>query len=180
MAKPAWSLEARTGTLRNFQDLKIFACEGLICIIDERPQYHGECRVVTPHEFAQRVDAAGTPYRQQTRGDLPKWKRKEHDKQLAELQGCLDAIKEAKAQGDPSDPAVQAWWQRHRRNSTIKFSSGTSAAGYPTLPPLPMGVGVSILGGEATNSPTKLFDILDHSPVHTPPRRRNSLIIPRT
>ncbi len=140
MSKPAWTNGGRTGQARKFQNLVIFACEGLICIIDERPHLEGECTIVTPSDMEVRITAADTPYRGQKRIDLPKWQRQEWDEIKRGCQDLTECIKEARGMGDPSDPAVQAWWSRHRRNSTIRgVSAGNDPAGYPALPIVPLG-----------------------------------------
>jgi hypothetical protein len=50
----------------------------------------------------------------------------------------LDAVREAKAMGDPSDPAVQEYWAKHHKRPTVSIGSG-SKSGYPELPPMPKG-----------------------------------------
>lgn len=140
--KPAWSVGARSGPMREYGQLRIFACEGLICIVDERPgKEEGKHTMVTPAEIEERVKALNIPYRGQGRIDVPKAQRQRFDERLRGSQNCMECIKEAKAMGDPSDPAVQAYWRRHKSNSTVvvKFSAGSDPAGYPALPPLKLG-----------------------------------------
>lgn len=182
-AKPAWSQSGRTGPVRKFQNLVVFACEGLIAVCDERPQYEGEFVVVTPEDMRQRINACDQPYRNQTRSELPKWQQQEYD---AIKRGCAaldECIKEAKAMGDPSDPAVQAWWRRHRRQSTISLSAGTDAKGYPKLPDIDLGP----LTGRTANIDGQAKRVSGkhsrhHPPqpqltggklIHQPPRKKN-------
>lgn len=176
MQKPAWVGSGRTGPVRHFVNLVVFACEGLICIIDERPgESEGEYVVVLPDELDNRVKQLAKPYRNQTRMDLPSWKRREHDAQQRGFQDCKECIKEAKAMGDPSDVQVQAFWARHRRSSTVRisFSPGCDPAGYPSLPPLPLG---KFTGKTASIDGELKFPSntdSDFAKLHQPPRRKN-------
>lgn len=143
MKKPAWSVDARTGPVRKFMDLSVFACEGLICIIDERPgKDEGQANIVTPKELKERITAVNQPYRGKTRAQLDKFQRAQMDKRIQGAENCMECIREAREMGDPSDPKVQAYWQRHQRNSSVSLSAGCDAAGYPQLPTLGAGAGV--------------------------------------
>ena len=143
MSKPAWSNTARTGPVRTWQALKIFACEGLICVIDERPgKQEGQYTVLTPSDLEERVRALMRPYRKQKAIDPSDQVARQRQRQWEQgANNCVECIKEARHMGDPSDPAVQAWWSRHRRDTTVKisFSAGADKAGYPELPPVPLG-----------------------------------------
>jgi hypothetical protein len=172
-------LGARTGPVRDYEKLKVFACEGLVCIVDERKgQTEGEYTVVLPDELEHRVKALNRPYRGQGRMDLPKWKRREYDIQKQGSQNCLEAIKEARAMGDPSQPEVQLFWARHRRNSTIRitFSSGSDPAGYPELPHVPLG---KFTGKTAAIDRELVPAInLQENHIHVPPQpKRKKLIL---
>lgn len=117
--------------------LEIFACEGLICIADTRPGQDGNSfTIVTPSEMEERARVVASRYRNNTRMDVPAWKRREYDEQQQGIQNIMECIKEARAMGDPSDPQVQAFWSRHRRNRTVSltFSEATEPSHYPKLP----------------------------------------------
>lgn len=139
MKKPAWSTGARTGPVRNFMDLKIFACEGLICIIDEREGKQDDFTAIPPGELEQRAKAVTRLYRGQTPAQMTKWQRQEHHKRVSGASNCAECAKEARDMGDPTDPQVQAFWAKQRRNVSISFAPKTDAAGYPRLPDLPKG-----------------------------------------
>jgi len=141
MSKPAWAIGARTGPVRSFKDLKVFACEGLICIVDEREGQNDEFVVILPSEAVERAKALNEKYRGRTRAQYPQWQRTEMDRVRNGSENALECVREAKHMGDPSDPRVRAFWTRHRRSSSIvvKFSPGADPAGYPKLPPLPRG-----------------------------------------
>lgn len=176
--KPAWVTGARTGTLRKFESLRIFACEGLICIIDERPHRQDSAyTVITPSDLEERIQALSKTYRNKTTAMMDKHERDLHKSRLAGLQNCMECIKEARYMGDPSDPEVQAYWARHRRQSTVKisFSPGCDPAGYPELPSLPKGMNTG-----KTVLPDGVLSTGDTVPhIHVPPRKnnRNGLIL---
>lgn len=137
--KPAWATTGRTGPIRRHKQQVFFACEGLIANYDERTSQE-VFDVYTPDEFAARVRAVareGTLMRKSDR----KWMREEGVLLLRDCQALEEMIREAKEMGDPSSPAVQAFWARHRRNSTIRLSvsAGSNPDGYPQLPELPRG-----------------------------------------
>jgi len=128
---------ARTGRVRRFMNLHIYACEGLIAIQDDRD---GSFVAVTPAEFYQRIEQVkasakriGVPQTSALRDLLREYRRI-----IPEL---YEIIQEAKYMGDPSDPAVQAFWARHRRSTvfSMRVRPGSDPEGYPDLPELPRG-----------------------------------------
>lgn len=181
--KPAWSNGGRTGEVRRFQNLVIFACEGLIAVCDERPQYEGEFTVVTPADMQRRIKACDQPYRNQTRSELLPWQRQEYDQIKQGCAAVAECIKEAKDMGDPSDPAVQSWWRRHRRQSTVSLSAGTDIKGYPKLPDIDLGRDTGrraevdgqarlVNGRHAKHHPPQP-KLSGGKLIHTPPRKKN-------
>lgn len=173
-AKPAWTIGSRTGKVRKFQDLSVFACEGLICIIDERPgDKCGECKIITPAEAVERAKALNIPYRGETRADIPKRMREKHDAIVRGSQSVMECVKEAKRMGDPSDPKVQEYWRRHRSNSTVSMSFSDKTFHNPVNP-----------AGRQKPFDANLATQLPAAPqvplVFTPPRRKtlNKLILP--
>lgn len=178
--KPAWANAGRTGPVRDYVGLRVFACEGLVVIIDERPgKTEGEYCVVTPTELEHRVRAINQPYRNQGRMDLPAWKRQELDKQKAGSQNCVECIKEARHMGDPSDPKVQLFWATHRRSSTVKisFSAGADAAGYPTLPDVSRGKFTGRTASIDQELPVPELNLSENL-IHVPPKpKRRGLIL---
>lgn len=180
MSKPAWAIGARTGPVRVFQFLKIFACEGLVCVIDERPGVkEGEYSVVTPSDLEHRIKAVDRPYRGQGRMDIPVWKRQEFDRQKQGCQNAMECIKEARAMGDPSDPSVQAFWQRHRRSSTIRInvSAGSDAGGYPTLPAVDLGPVTGRTANDDGILKTVQLNPIPENHIHQPPRSKRQKLI---
>ncbi len=174
--KPAWALAARTGPVREYVSLKVFACEGLICIIDERPgKTEGEYTIVTPLDLEERVRELNRKYRNKGRMDMPFWKRFEHDKEVRGSQNCTECIKEARAMGDPSDPAVQLFWARHRRSSTVRFnfSPRTDAKGYPSLPIVPLGKMTGRTAEIGAELALPALTVRDDMHIHVPPKPKN-------
>ena len=174
MSKPAWATTARTGPVRTWQALKIFACEGLICVIDERPgKKEGEYVVVTPSDLQERVKALMRPYRGQKAPDpADRVARARYQEWTNGANNCLECIKEARHMGDPSDPAVQEWWSKHRTHATVKvsFSAGADPAGYPTLPKVPLGKRT----GRTASIDGEMVGGAVHVPtIHKLPKKRN-------
>ena len=183
MSKPAWAAGARTGPVRSFMQLKLFACEGLICIIDERPEKgEGSFTVVTPSDLEERVHAVNKKYRNQTPAQMNKNQRELHYQRVNGGNNCIECVKEARHMGDPTDPAVQNFWMKHRRNSTFtfNFSPGADPAGYPTLPPVDPGKFTGRTA-EVDGQIVKSQNLPNRSEmrIHKPPKRksRNGLII---
>jgi hypothetical protein len=170
--KPAWSIGARQGPLRRHKQLVFFACEGLLAMYDEREnkQEHEYC-VITPAEALERVRALGQFAKQIAADDSP-WMREEARLCEKAANDLSETIKEARFMGDPSDPAIQAYWTKHRRNATVSLSAGSDAAGYPQLPSLPRG---KFTGRTAT--PDAVRDAVaanaSHVRLHRPPRKKN-------
>lgn len=177
MGKPAWVMGARTGPVHHYMDLIVFACEGLIVIVDERIGVNeGQFTVVTPADLDERVKGLNRKYRGKGRMEVPPSQRPDYDRKIRGSQECVEAIKEARAMGDPSDPAVQLFWAKHRRTSTVRvnFSAGADPAGYPDLPIMPLGhyTGrTAKIDGEAVVPPN--LNALDFTRLHKTPKRKN-------
>jgi len=141
--KPAWSAQARTGPVRKFKSLSVFACEGLVVVIDERPgKLEGDYTPVLPNEMMVRIQALRQPYRNKTPAMMTTEQRVNYYSHRSGIAGILECIKEARHMGDPSDPQVQDFWARHYRRSSVGGGidrKSTDAAGYPVLPTLPRG-----------------------------------------
>jgi hypothetical protein len=110
----------------------------LIAIYDERAPADGY-HVVTPLEFWHRACALSENARSM-RVDAMPWVRQEGRELMGSVNDMAAAVREARDMGDPSDPAVQAFWARHNRsNSAMVGGPFTDAAGYPSLPSLSQG-----------------------------------------
>lgn len=135
MSKPAWSAGARQGPLRRHKQLVFFACEGLIALFDERDKAQSEddvYSIMTPTSFQERATALTSFARKVRAGDAP-WQRQEGREMGQAALDMEETIKEARDMGDPSDPAVQAYWERHRTNRVVKFSGFELGAPLKTV-----------------------------------------------
>jgi len=128
--KPAWATNARQGPLRRHKQLVFFACEGLIALCDEREssQETGDVyEVLMPDDFEYRARGLADFARKAKASHKP-WQRQEAAEMKKAAQDMLETVKEAKFMGDPSDPQVTAFWQRHKRNSRVAFNFEHGAA----------------------------------------------------
>jgi len=124
MSKPAWSVTARTGPVRRHKRQAFFACEGLVALCDERSGEE-DYTVLLPSECVERANALDEFARKVKAGDS-KWQREEARVMRKAAQDLETTAKEARHMGDPSDPAVQAYWAKHRdRKSKVSFSQAT-------------------------------------------------------
>jgi len=123
--------DARKGPSRYFKQQRFFACEGLICIVDERPSRtengvyveEGDCIVLTPKEFTTRIKAVTKGYRNRNYSEMTSWLGKERKKYHMQARGGYEAVAEARDMGDPSDPVVQAYWAKHRGKPYVSMQS---------------------------------------------------------
>ena len=60
--RPSWAAQGRTGPVRKFLELSVFACEGAVVLIDEREGAEGDCSIVSVADMRERIEAlAGCP-----------------------------------------------------------------------------------------------------------------------
>ena len=169
--KPGWAVVGRCGTQYRHKDLVFFACEGLIAVCDERKHIKDDERytVIFPDELTERMQALAD-FSEPFKSAPEAWQREEYRVCQAAAQAAKDCVKEAKYMGDPSDPAVQAFWRLHRpgHKSRVSLSAGTNASGYPELPKLSRG---QTTGRTAEGVP--LTSVTGEMLVHKPARRKN-------
>jgi hypothetical protein len=131
-----------TGKCYTYRGLKFYAQNGFICLHDEAT---GEFYVLTRKEFLQRAQAiSDEAKRLRTMAAANPGQALWMSADRMDLQQAIDNMvactKEAKEQGDRDDPAVDAWFMRHRpgRKSKISMASG---ANFKTALPgaLPLG-----------------------------------------
>jgi hypothetical protein len=124
-----------TGKCYSFRDLKFYAKNGFICLHDEET---GEFFVLTRKEFLLRAQALGeeAAHMRQMMTENPSMKWLVADR--VELQNAVDDMiactREAKEQGDRDDPAVDAWFRRHRPSQRSKISMASAANFSAALP----------------------------------------------
>lgn len=125
MAHPIWAgIGGKTGPSRRYKDLILFACEGMVCVVDQRKgDKFGDFVCVHPAEMYKRAHAIVKTYRNQNKAELTQWQRQEHEQNIAGANAILECVKEAKDMGDPTDPRVQAYWKQHGRNRSVSVST---------------------------------------------------------
>jgi len=119
-----------TGKCYTFRGLKFYAKNGFVCLHDEAT---GEFFVLTRKEFLQR-DVALSDEAKRLRhmaAEHPSkeaWLTADRMELQKAIDNMLECTKEAKEQGDRDDPAVDAWFTRHRpgRKSKISVSNGAN------------------------------------------------------
>lgn len=92
-----------------YGDLDFWAQNGMICMED---QGSGEFYVVTRREFLERTLSVNGANRREMGLD-------QRDTLQRVVTDMIECIKEAKHQGDPDDPKVQAWYRRNRPSAAV-------------------------------------------------------------
>jgi hypothetical protein len=129
------------GKCYTFRGLKFYAKNGCVCLHDEDD---GSFFVLTVKEFLERAAALSDEAKRLRQLMAANPDRKWLVQDRLELQQAIDNMveccKEAKNQGDRSDPAVAAWFAKHRPTRRSKISLASAANFKTTLPgPLPLG-----------------------------------------
>lgn len=124
-----------TGKCYSFRDLKFYAKNGFICLHDEET---GEFFVLTRKEFLLRAQALSeeAAHMRHMMAENPsmKWLVAERIELQNAVDDMLACTREAKDQGDRDDPAVDAWFMRHRPARRSKISMAASANFSTDLP----------------------------------------------
>jgi len=112
------SVTIKEGPRYAFDDLIFYALGGCICIEDNRD---GSANFVVPDEFRQRaVQLNREAKRMYTMPDP--WRRRMADRHAALTRaiGCMaDCYRDAKDQGDPTDPNVLKQLRRERKQAAL-------------------------------------------------------------
>lgn len=179
LSKPAWSIGARQGPLRRHKQLVFFACEGLVVLRDEREhRQDADYETLTPTDFERRANGLGV-FASKCKAADPPWLREEGRLCEKAANEMLETVTEARNMGDPSDPAVQSFWARHRgRKSTVSLRAGTDAAGYPDLPGVDRGPRTGRTAEPGQQMDTTVAEA-NHVRIHKPPKKkpRSGLIL---
>lgn len=130
----------RTGKVYKFKTITFYAIEGLVAIHDERPLAVLEGKDYTVHLPADIIERAQVlaDYGRNLQASPKPEVREDGRVFTMAAREMLEAVKEAKFMGDPSDPAVQEYWAKHHKRPTVSIGS-SKRSGYPELPPLPKG-----------------------------------------
>ena len=139
---PLFSLSGRTGKPVKYQQLTFYACEGLIICIDDRDteEGRGDFSTITPKDLEDRIEILGAADTR-IRDSLTNVERQERGDRIRKLQELKDVVREAKGMGDPSDPAVQAFWRLHQPGSKSRVTLRQSLRdrGHPDMGTMPQG-----------------------------------------
>ena len=117
------------GKCYTYRGLKFYAQNGFVCLHDEST---GEFYVLTRREFLDRAAALGEEAKRLRTMMAENPDRKWMAQDRLDLQDGVDlmiaAAKEAKEQGDRTDPKVDAWFMRHRphRKSVLSMAGGSN------------------------------------------------------
>jgi hypothetical protein len=129
------------GKCYTYRGLKFYAQNGFVCLHDEST---GEFYVVTRREFLERAAALSEEAKRMRTMMAAEPGRKWVASDRLDLQHgveqMLAAAREAKEQGDRTDPKVDAWFMRHRPNRKSLLSMANGANFTSTTPgSLPLG-----------------------------------------
>lgn len=135
-------IQENSGKCYSYRGLKFYAKNGFICLHDEQT---GEFYVLTRKEFLQRAAAISDEAKRlrhiaAENPDKAAWLSADRAELQCAIDNMVECTKEAKEQGDRDDPAVDAWFRRHRPGRKSKISLA-SAANFTTAAPghLPLG-----------------------------------------
>lgn len=150
------------GKCYTFRGLKFYAQNGFVCIHDEST---GEFYVVTRREFLDRAQAIADEAKRLRRVAIEnpdkKWVVADRLELQQGIEHMIAATREAKEQGDRNDPAVDAWFRRHRpgRKSKISLASAANfSVNAPGALPLGRDTGKHVFPDfSAGNQPKKLI-----------------------
>ena len=116
------------GKCYTYRGLKFYAQNGFVCLHDEAT---GEYFVLTRREFLERAAALSQEIKHMRAmvAENPSKKWLSHDRVDLQygIEMMLAAAREAKEQGDRTDPEVDAWFLRHRPNRKSKISMAAGA-----------------------------------------------------
>lgn len=129
------------GKCYTYRGLKFYAQNGFVCLHDEAT---GEFYVLTRREFLERAAALGEEAKRMRTMMAANPSRKWLSQDRVDLQNGVDmmiaAAREAKEQGDRTDPKVDEWFIKHRPRRKSMFSMA-NAANFTSKTPgaLPLG-----------------------------------------
>lgn len=129
------------GKCYTYRGLKFYAQNGFICLHDEDT---GEFYILTRREFLERAAALSEEAKQLRAMMAANPSRKWMVQDRLDLQNGVDmmvaAAREAKEQGDRTDPKVDEWFIRHRPQRKSLLSMANTANFSTTTPgSLPLG-----------------------------------------
>lgn len=154
--------QRKTGKCYSYRGLKFYAQNGFVCLHDEQT---GEFFVLTRKEFLQRAQAISEEARRMrtmaaANPSKAAWLSADRIELQQAIENMVAVTQEAKEQGDRNDPAVDAWFRRHRPGRKSKISLASGANFTSTLPgALPLGkdTGKHVTPDFSVGAPKKLI-----------------------
>lgn len=135
------AIKTKTGTCFTYRGLKFYAENGFISLHDEAT---GEYFVLTRKEFLLRAKALSeeADKLRKLAADNPaqaSWYSEDRMDLVRAVECMIECTREAKAQGDRTDPEVDAWFRRHRptKRSRVAVANADFTANTPG--PVPLG-----------------------------------------
>jgi hypothetical protein len=159
-------LKTISGKCYTFRGLKFYAQNGFICLHDEDT---GEFFVLTRKEFLQRAQAlSDEAARMRTlAAENPlqaPWMSADRAELIQAIESMVACTREAKEQGDRTDPLVDEWFRKHRPSKRSRIALPGNINFSSTLPgALPLGqntgkhVAPDFTMGGASGPPKKLI-----------------------
>lgn len=159
-------LKKISGKCYTYRGLKFYAQNGFVCLHDEST---GEFFVLTRKEFLQRAQAlSDEAARMRTlAAENPlqaAWMSADRSELILAIENMVACTREAKEQGDRTDPQVDAWFRKHRphKRSRIALPGNVNfSSAMPGALPLGQNTGKHVtpdftMGG-AASLPKKLI-----------------------
>lgn len=134
--------QQKTGKCYTYRGLKFYAQNGFVCLHDEST---GEFFVLTRREFLSRAQALSDEARRMREmgamnPSKAAWLSEDRMDLLQAIENMIACTREAKDQGDRTDPEVDAWFRKHRpfkRSRLVVPGNVNFASSAPG--PLPLG-----------------------------------------
>ena len=159
-------LKTVSGKCYTFRGLKFYAQNGFICLHDEDS---GEFFVLTRREFLQRAQALSDEAARMRHVAAENPSKAislsaDRSKLIQAIEHMIACTRDAKEQGDRTDPQVDAWFRKHRPHKRSRLALPGNINFSTTLPgDLPLGkdtgkhVAPDFTIGGPTSSPKKLI-----------------------
>ena len=159
-------LKKVSGKCYTFRGLKFYAQNGFVCLHDEDT---GEFFVLTRKEFLQRAqalsdEAARLRHVAAENPGQAAWMSADRSELILAVENMIACTREAKEQGDRTNPTVDEWFRKHRPHKRSRIALPGNVNFSSTLPgDLPRGrdtgkqVTPDFTIGESSSQPKKLI-----------------------
>lgn len=135
------AIKTKTGTCFTYRGLKFYAENGFVSLHDEAT---GEYFVLTRKEFLLRAQALSeeADKLRKLAAENPAqaaWYSEDRVDLIQAVENMIACTREAKEQGDRTDPEVDAWFRRHRPTKRSRIAIPGSNFTVNTPGPMPLG-----------------------------------------